>query len=113
MRPLFLALPFLLVVSASHAASFSKGDRPFDLDATAARAMREFNVPGMAVAIVKDGKVVVAKGYGQRQAGLPATVDGNTLFGIASNTKAFTAAALAILVDEGKLDWDEPVVKHL
>jgi len=84
-----------------------------DLDALTARAMREFSVPGMAVAIVKDGKVVSAKGYGQRQTGLPAAVDGNTLFCIASNSKAFTTAALAILVDEGKLDWDDPVVKHL
>jgi CubicO group peptidase (beta-lactamase class C family) len=112
MRRVLLALLPLLVLPASQAASL-KADKPFDLDATVARAMREFNIPGMAVAIVKDGKVVVAKGFGQRQAGLPATVDGNTLFGIASNTKAFTAAALAILVDEGKLDWDDPVIKHL
>jgi CubicO group peptidase (beta-lactamase class C family) len=112
MRQATLAL-LLLVASASGAASISQGQQPFDLDATAARAMREFSVPGMAVAIVKDGKIVAVKGYGQRQAGLPAAVDGTTLFGIASNTKAFTAAALAILVDEGKLDWDDPVVKHL
>lgn len=112
MRRATLALLFL-VASTSRAASFGNGQQPLDLDATAARAMQEFHVSGMAVAIVKDGKVVVAKGFGQRQIGLPAAVDGNTLFGIASNTKAFTTAALAMLVDEGKLDWDDPVVKHL
>jgi CubicO group peptidase (beta-lactamase class C family) len=112
MRHATLAL-LLLVASTSRAASFGKGQQPLDLDGTAARAMQEFHVSGMAVAIVKDGKVVVAKGFGQRRIGLPAAVDGNTLFGIASNTKAFTTAALAMLVDEGKLDWDDPVVKHL
>ena len=83
------------------------------LDAYVARAMREFGVPGMAVAVVKDGQVVLAKGYGVRRAGEPAPVDADTLFGIASNTKAFTCAALSILVEEGKLAWDDPVTKHL
>lgn len=70
-------------------------------------------MPGVAVAIVKDGKFIVSKGYGVRRIGEQAPVDDHTLFGIASNTKAFTAAALAILVDEGKLSWDDPVTKHL
>ena len=70
-------------------------------------------MPGMAVAVVKDGQVVLAKGYGVRRAGEPAPVDADTLFGIASNTKAFTCAALSILVEEGKLAWDDPVTKHL
>jgi CubicO group peptidase (beta-lactamase class C family) len=86
---------------------------PPDLDAYVARALKEFEVPGLAVAIVKDGKVTLAKGYGVRRIGEPAPVDEQTLFGIASNTKAFTAAALAILVDEGKISWDDPVTKHL
>lgn len=75
--------------------------------------MKEFEVPGIAVAIVKDGKVMVAKGYGVRKLGEPAPVDADTLFGIASNSKAFTTAALAILVDEGKIKWDDPVAKYL
>jgi CubicO group peptidase (beta-lactamase class C family) len=62
-------------------------------------------VPGLAVAVVKDGEVVLTKGYGVRRLGEPAPVDAHTLFGIASNTKAFTAAALGILVDEGKIAW--------
>ena len=86
---------------------------PADLDAYAARVLQSFEVPGLAVAVVKDGKVVVAKGYGVRKLGEAIAVDADTLFGIASNTKAFTAASLAMLVDEGKLKWDDPVVKHL
>ena len=75
--------------------------------------METFTVPGLAVAIVKDGKVVLAKGYGVRRMGNPAPVDARTRFGIASNTKLFTATALALLVEEGKVEWDEPVVTYL
>jgi len=91
---------------------FAQGP-PADLDAWVARAMKAFEVPGIAVAIVKDGTVVHAKGYGVRRLGEPAPVDDQTLFGIASNTKAFTAAALGMLVDESKLAWDDPVARHL
>src|SRR5205807_8584630 len=70
-------------------------------------------VPGMGMAVVKDGRVVLAKGYGVRRLGDPAPVDEHTLFGIASNTKAFTATAIGILVEEGKLQWDAPVVNYL
>ena len=86
---------------------------PPDLDAYVTRALREFQVPGAAVAIVKDGRVVLARGYGIRRVGDTATVDARTRFGIASNTKAFTATALALLVEEGKLAWDAPVVRYL
>ena len=75
--------------------------------------MKTFDVPGMAVAVVKDGKILVAKGYGVRKLGDRTPVDEFTLFGIGSNTKAFTAAALATLVDEGKLSWDDPVYQRL
>ncbi|MGZ3183627.1 MAG: serine hydrolase [Telluria sp.] len=92
--------------SSAHAAAY-------DLEADVGRAMRTFDVPGIAIAIVKDGKVVTARGFGVRKLGEPAKVDGQTLFEIASNSKAFTAAMLAMLVDEGKLAWDDPVVKHL
>jgi CubicO group peptidase (beta-lactamase class C family) len=85
----------------------------FDLEQDVTRVMKAFDVPGVAIAIVKDGKVVAARGFGVRKLGEPAKVDGQTLFEIASNSKAFTAAALAMLVDEGKLKWDDPVVKHL
>lgn len=80
-----------------------------EIDSLVRRTMETFDVPGIAVAIVKDDKVIHAQGYGMRsvKTGLP--VDAFTLFGIASNTKAFTAAALGILVDEGKLSWDSKV----
>ena len=83
------------------------------LDDYIARAMTTFQVPGIAVAVVKDGKVVLAKGYGVRKLDEPAKVDAHTLFGIGSNTKAFTTAALAILIDEGKIQWDDRVVDRL
>lgn len=83
------------------------------LDAYFARALREFGVPGMAVAIVKDDQVVFAKGYGVRELGKADPVDEHTIFGIASNTKAFTAAAVATLVDQKKLSWDDKVTAHL
>ncbi|THC41173.1 serine hydrolase [Massilia sp. Mn16-1_5] len=85
----------------------------FDLEQDVTRTMKAFDVPGIAIAVVKDGKVIAARGFGVRKLGEPAKVDGQTLFEIASNSKAFTAAALAMLVDEGKLKWDDPVVKHL
>ena len=85
----------------------------YDPEADVARVMKLFDVPGIAIAVVKDGKVLVAQGYGVRKLGAPDKVDGKTLFEVASNSKAFTAAALAMLVDEGKLAWDDPVTKHL
>jgi CubicO group peptidase (beta-lactamase class C family) len=110
----FLALFLFAVLAASFApAQTTQNNVPQDLDAVASRVVKEFEVPGLAVAIVKDGKVVLAKGYGVRKLGEATPVDENTLFGIASNTKAFTAAALAMLVDEGKISWDDSVTKHL
>jgi len=86
---------------------------PPDLDDYVARSLKTFDVPGMAVAIVKDGQVVFSKGYGVRKLGDSTPVDENTLFGIGSNTKAFTAAALATLVDADKISWDDPVYERL
>lgn len=83
------------------------------LEADVNRVMKAFDVPGIAIAVVKDGQVVAAQGFGVRKLGAPDKVDGKTLFEIASNSKAFTAAALAMLVDEGKLAWDDPVTRHL
>ncbi|HEY7497987.1 MAG TPA: serine hydrolase [Vicinamibacterales bacterium] len=86
---------------------------PADLDTYVSGVMKTFEVPGLALAIVKDGKVVVAKGYGVRKMGEPAAVDAQTRFGIASNTKVFTAVALGMLVEEGKIAWDAPVITYL
>lgn len=86
---------------------------PANLDHYIDTILRTFNVPGISLAIVKDGKLLLAKGYGVKRTGHPEKIDEHTLFPIASNTKAFTAMALAILVDEGKLKWDDPVIDHL
>ena len=71
-----------------------------EVDILVEKAMKEFNVAGVAVGIVKDGKVILAKGYGVRSIETKTPVDANTNFQIASNSKAFTTAALAILVDD-------------
>jgi len=101
------------ILIASAASLGAQAALPGDLDSYIANSMRTFEVPGMAVAIVKDGKIVLAKGYGVRKLGDPTLVDEHTMFGIGSNTKAFTTAALAGLVDAGKLSWDDPVYQRL
>ena len=83
------------------------------IDALVQRTLTTFDVPGIAVAVVKDGKVIHSQGYGVRSLKTNQKVDENTLFGIASNSKAFTAAALGILMDEGKLTWDDKVIDYI
>jgi len=77
------------------------------------KALKDWDVPGVAIAIVKNDQIVFAKGYGVRKLGDPTPVDEKTLFAIGSSSKAFTAAAIAMLVDEGKIKWDDPVTKYL
>ncbi len=86
---------------------------PADLDAFVAQSMKMFGPPGMTVAIIENGKVVLTKGYGVRSIDNRAPVDEHTAFPIGSETKAFTATALAILVDSGKLKWSDRVVDRL
>jgi len=83
------------------------------LDSYFEKAMEEWEIPGMAVGIVKNDNIVFTKGYGVRELGIPGKVDENTMFGIASLTKAFTAASMALLVEEGKIDWEDRVIDHL
>jgi CubicO group peptidase (beta-lactamase class C family) len=110
-RGIFLAIIGVIMLSVGN--GYAQQAPPEDIDEYVSRAMKEFNVPGIAVAIVKDGKIQFAKGYGVKKMGETAPVDADTLFAIASNTKAFTAAALGILVDEKKISWDDPVIKYL
>ena len=105
-----LSLAVVLTLTATLSA---QSTLPPDLDAYVTSSMKTFNVPGMGVAIVKDGKILVAKGYGVRKLGEPTAVDEFTMFGIGSNTKAFTTAALATLIDQGKLSWDDAVYQRL
>lgn len=107
MKNYFFVLAALASLSAQAQLTESK------IDETVEKTLKAFDVPGIAVAIVKDGKIVHAKGYGVKSIRTKQKVDANTLFGIASNSKAFTAAALAILVDEGKISWDDKVVRHI
>lgn len=83
------------------------------VDQAAEHIMAEYQIPGMAVAVVQDGNVVHMKGYGEREFGTGLSVTPTTLFKIASVSKNFTTAALARLVDEGKIAWDDPVRKHM
>lgn len=84
-----------------------------EIDVLVERTLKTFDVPGIAVAVVKDGKVIHSKGYGVRSLNTQQKVDENTLFGIASNSKAFTAAALGMLVDAKKITWDDKVTDYI
>lgn len=77
------------------------------------KILADWEVPGAAVAVIKDDKIVYAKGFGVKEKGKSEKINEHTIFGVASNSKAFTATAIAILVDEGKLNWDDKVIKHL
>jgi CubicO group peptidase (beta-lactamase class C family) len=107
-----LTVGLLLALVAAPIAAQQPAPPP-GFDQYVERVLTAFHVPGVAIAIVKDGKVVLAKGYGVRKLGDPTPVDAETRFGIASNTKAFTAAALGILVERGLVKWDAPVVTYL
>ena len=118
MRILLLWLVFSSAgVSAVRAqASPAGGAQPLSsvaIDTLVARTLRTFDVPGIAVCVIKDGKVVHSRGYGVRSLATRQRLDENTLFGIASNSKAFTTAALGMLVDEGKISWDDKVRKYI
>jgi len=101
-----------LLVSA-HFAAAAGNDPVAELDAFITRALKEYQVPGAAVAVVRDGKVALVKGYGVRDVTKAGTVDENTIFQLASVTKTLTATAAATVVDQGKLDWDKPIFNYL
>ncbi|MGH8319685.1 MAG: serine hydrolase [Steroidobacteraceae bacterium] len=103
----------LLAIALGVSAACAAPPVPAGLDEYVHQAMAQWKVPGLAVAVVKDGQIVLARGYGVRELGKPGRVDADTLFDIGSNTKAFTAAALGTLVAAGKLQWDAPVVKYV
>jgi CubicO group peptidase (beta-lactamase class C family) len=83
------------------------------LDAYVTKALADWQAPGLALAVVRNDSVILAKGYGVRELGKPDPVTAHTLFAVGSTSKAFTVAALGMLVDEGKLTWDDPVTQHL
>jgi CubicO group peptidase (beta-lactamase class C family) len=83
------------------------------LDELIQNTLKTFDVPGMSVGVIKDGKLIYSKGFGVRSLTTKQPMDDNTLVGIASNSKGFTCTALAILADEGKLDWNDKVSKYI
>lgn len=99
-------------VNASGEAGLSEEVRS-EIEAYIQKVRSDWDVPGLAVAVVQGDRVLMAGGYGVRRLDSQEAVDADTQFAIASNSKAFTAAAVGILMDEGKLDWDDPVIKHL
>ncbi|WP_428327495.1 serine hydrolase [Mucilaginibacter sp.] len=115
MKKILLVLVcFFLCVTLSHAQHIDRSKFVKDsIDFYINKALTNWRIPGAAVCIVKDGKVVMMKAYGIKELGLPAKVDINTLFMIGSNTKAFTATALAMLQADKKLSLDDKVTKYL
>ena len=111
MRRLILAAAVAPCLAASTAAAQRPDFAAFD--AYVAKAVKAWNVPGLAIAIVANDSVVFAKGYGVRTLGRPEPVDAHTRFAIGSTTKAMTALALLQAADDGKLRLDEPVLRHL
>jgi Beta-lactamase class C and other penicillin binding proteins len=110
----------ILFLAAALAASPARGQsgdsdqlRAQQMDAYVGKAVKDWDVAGLAIAVVKNGRVVFKKAYGVREIGKPAPVDTSTLFAIASTTKAMTVASIAMLVDEKKLSWDDPVIKYI
>ncbi len=103
---------FILLIGASIFVQSQNADLQ-KLDTYFEKAAKDWGIPGMSVGIVKNGEIVFSKGYGVLEVGKPEKPDGNTLYAIASNSKAFTSAIIAMLVQEGKLNWDDKVQKYL
>lgn len=107
-------LALLLGFSATADAQRSKSANPLaGLDAYIEKAIQDHQVPGLAIAVVRNDSVIFARGFGVRKLGSPERVDENTLFAIGSASKSFTAASIAMLVDDGKVKWDDPATKYL
>jgi CubicO group peptidase (beta-lactamase class C family) len=113
MRILSFLLTFSLLLCLAAGGLRAQPLSSVAIDTLVGRTLRAFDVPGIAVCVIKDGKVIHSRGYGVRSLATHQRMDENTLFGIASNSKAFTTAALGMLVDEGKLSWDDKVRQYI
>jgi len=109
----FVSLITATLPVSAHLVAAAGNDPVAELDSFITRALKEFQVPGAAVAVVRDGKVALVKGYGVRDVTKAGAVDENTIFQLASVTKTLTATAAATVVDQGKLDWDKPIFNYL
>ena len=112
MKSFFLSIA-LILLSISAVQPQSTTQKLQLLDDFIQEGINKWKPPGLAVTVVKDGEVVFKKGYGIRTLGSDDLVDENTLFGCMSTTKAFVSAGLAMLIDDGKLNWDDRVIEHL
>lgn len=112
-KKIFVCIVFIWLSLSLVLAAHTQGEILKKIDRILHKAMNDWESPGLAVAIVKDDSIIFAKGYGVCELGNSKKVNEYTLFAVGSQTKAFTAAALAMLVDEGKLNWDDPVIKYL
>jgi len=113
MKTINLKTLFSLLLVLSLLVQVSGQLSPGEIDILVEDAMEKFTVAGVAVGIVKDGEIIHAKGYGLKSVDSGEKVDEHSSFAIASNSKAFTSAALAILVEEGKLSWQDRVIDHI
>jgi len=111
--PRIITLAAAAIIAAAPCAAQTPAPGSADFDAYVTRTMRDWQVPGVAIAVVRDDSIVFAKGYGVRELGKPEPVTPHTLFAIGSATKAFTATLTAMLVSDGKLRWDDPVTRWL
>lgn len=114
---LFMRNLLLLIFASTTFTAFAQkqlsSQRIQAFDAYVEAARKDWHVPGLSITVVKNNKVIFKKGYGVRELGKPERVDTQTLFACASTTKAMTVALMGILVDEGKIAWDDPVSRYL
>ena len=113
LKSLIACLTFLLILTGIYETGHSQAISSQEIDKLVERTLVAFDVPGIAVGVVKDGKLIHAKGYGVSSLNTKQKINEFTLFGVASNSKAFTSASLAILIDEGKLNWDDKVIDYI
>lgn len=111
--PTLSTFSILIVLASALGAQPAAKPSLGDFDACVARTIKDWKVPGVAVAVVQDGKVILSQGYGVRDIAKNLPVTPKTLFAVGSITKSFTVTAMGMLADEGKLDWDKPVREYL
>lgn len=107
------AISLVLLFALFFNSVVAQNSLPKDFDVWVEAARKDWKIPGMAVGIVKDGEVLYAQGFGEKRLGSGEKVDANTIFSIASVSKNMTAAALGILVDQGKIQWDDKITQHI